>query len=230
MDYADRGKLYLVATPIGNLDDITLRALEILKESDYVLAEDTREADKLFQKYRIKKPTIAYTDQKNDSLSDKIIDDLDRGVDIALISDSGTPLISDPGYKLVRLLKNKGYEVISIPGPSSVTAALAASGLPSDKFVFLGFLPKSNKKRSEIISRYGNLEATLIIFESPYKIVDLIKECLEVLGNRPACLVKDLTKIYEKVQTSDLITLSQSEIKQKGEYILLIAKKENKEN
>jgi 16S rRNA (cytidine1402-2'-O)-methyltransferase len=219
------GNLYIVATPIGNLSDITLRALETLKTSDYILAEDTREANKLLNKYDISAPVIPYTDEKHTRMIGKIINNLNDGKNISLISDSGTPLISDPGFKLVAELKNKGFRIIPLPGANAVTAALSASGLPTDKFIFLGFLPKKGK-RKELISRYGNLDCTLIIFESSHKIRELLKEIYEILGNRKACVANDLTKLHEKIMTGNLNNLIEKDFKEKGEFILLVAKKD----
>lgn len=224
MDYASKGKLYLVSTPIGNLEDITLRAIEILKSCDYILSEDTRETNKMLKRYNIEKPSIPYTDQKHTKLIEKIITDLKDNKKIALVSDSGTPVISDPGFKLVRKLKELNFEVVPIPGANSITTALSASGLPSDKFIFIGFLPKKESKRNELISRYGNTDATLIVFESSYKIKSLIKETYKLLGNRKVCLAKDLTKAFEKVTTVDLKELMEINFKEKGEFVFLIAK------
>src|SRR3990167_6450804 len=154
------GKLFIIAGPIGNLEDITLRALNTLKSVDYVLSEDTRETDKILSKFDIKIPQISYRDQIHFKIFPKIAEMLEQGKNIGLMSDSGTPLISDPGYKLVSELRNRGYEIISIPGPSAIIAALSVSGLPTDKFIFLGFLPKKEHQRKQMLQKYVALDAT----------------------------------------------------------------------
>ncbi len=224
MDYVSKGKLYIVATPIGHLEDVTYRAVNVLSEVDLVLSEDTRETSKLLKKYNIEKPQISYTDQKHKKMINDIINRLSLGESIALTSDSGTPLISDPGFKLVERVKKEGFDVLSIPGPTAPIAALSISGLPSDKFLFLGFLPKSKEKRKNILQNYKEFEGSIIIFESPHKIRDLLNEVYEVLGNRAVSVLKDLTKKFERVITLDLEDLHVEELKERGEYVLIIAK------
>jgi len=230
MDYVSKGKLYIVATPIGHLDDVTYRAIAVLNEVDLILSEDTRETSKLLKKYSIEKPQISYTDQKHKGMIQDIVNRLNSGKFIALTSDSGTPLISDPGFKLVQRAKKEGFEVVSIPGPSSPIAALSVSGLPTDKFLFLGFLPKSKSKRQNILRDYEKFEGSLIIFESPYKINDLLKEVHVALGNRAVSVVKDITKKKKKIVTSHLENLLNEELIVKGEYILIVAKEGYKLN
>jgi len=230
MDYVSKGKLYIVATPIGHLNDITYRAVEVLKTVDLILSEDTRETSKILSKYKINKPQISYTDQKHQKMIEDIINRLNMGKNIALTSDSGTPLISDPGFKLVERVKRENLDVLSIPGPSSPIAALSASGLPTDKFLFLGFLPKSKSKRQKILEGYKYFDGSLIIFESPYKVKSLLIETQKVLGNRAVSLVKDITKKFEKITTAHLDNLLNDEIKEKGEYLLIIAKEGYKIN
>lgn len=193
-----KGKLYVVATPIGNLGDITFRAVDILKMVAFVLAEDTRESKKLFIRYEINTPLISYRDQNHEKMIEKILQKLDMGLDLALISDSGTPLISDPGYKLVRHLRQLNYEIISIPGSSALTSALSISGLPTDRFVFLGFLPKSDTKRENILKEYKDLHNTIVIYESPKRLLRLLFLLKEVLGDVDIFLAKDLTKLRER--------------------------------
>jgi 16S rRNA (cytidine1402-2'-O)-methyltransferase len=220
------GTLYIVSGPIGNLKDITHRALEILKEVDIVLSEDTRETDKLLKHYQLEKHQISYRDQNHKQIFPRIVEMLDQGQSVALVTDSGTPLISDPGFKLVRELKEQGFAVVSIPGPSAAISALSVSGLPTDKFTFLGFLPKNNNSRREIIEKHGKLDTTLIIYESPYRVIKLLFEIQEILGNRSVCLAKDLTKMYENVTTGKVEDLlkNKEEIKEKGEYVVLVSK------
>lgn len=199
-----KGTLYVVATPIGNLGDITFRAVETLKSVAFVLAEDTRESKKLFDRYGIPTQLISYRDQNHERIIEKIIEKLDMGLDLALISDAGTPLISDPGYKLVRDLKEKGYVIIALPGASAITSALSISGLPTDRFVFLGFLPKSDEKRKKIISEYRDLDNSIVIYESPNRITRLLKVMNEVLGDRKVFLAKDISKLREETFSGNI--------------------------
>ena len=157
----DKGKLYVVATPIGNLKDMSFRAIETLKSVIFILAEDTRETKKLLNEYDINTQLVSYRDQNHERMIGKILEKLDMGLNLALVSDCGTPLISDPGYRLVRDLRMKGYEILSIPGPSALTSAISISGLPTDSFSFLGFLPKSEGKREKILKKYLELGNTL---------------------------------------------------------------------
>lgn len=193
-----KGKLYVVATPIGNLADMTLRAVDILKKVPFILAEDTRESKKLLERYNIYTQLVSYRDENHDKVLEKILEKLNMGLDLALISDAGTPLISDPGYKLVKYLRENNFEVISIPGPSAVTAALAVSGLPTDRFVFFGFLPKSETKREKIISEYKDLHNTLVFYESPKRLLGFLDTVDKVLGDVNIFLAKDISKLREE--------------------------------
>ena len=193
-----KGKLYVIATPIGNLSDITFRAVSMLKKVPFILAEDTRESKKLLDKYDIQTKLISYRDQNHEKMVEKIQEKLDMGLDLALISDSGTPLISDPGYKLIKYLREQEYEVISIPGPSALISALSVSGLATDRFVFLGFLPKSDKKRIRILSDYKELHNTIVIYESPNRLMKLLELLKEELGDVTVSLSKDISKLREK--------------------------------
>lgn len=221
------GMLYVVAGPIGNLKDITLRALEILKSVDLILSEDTRETDKILKLYDIQTPQISYRDQNHAFVIKRITDELASRKKLALLSDSGTPLISDPGFKLVEEVMKRGFQVSAVPGPSAVVSALSVCGLPTDKFVFLGFLPKKTNQRHEVLSTYGALDATLTIYESPYRVRGLLDDIHKTLGDRTVCIVKDLTKMYEfvlKAKISDILK-NPDVIKEKGEYTILVAKK-----
>jgi 16S rRNA (cytidine1402-2'-O)-methyltransferase len=193
-----KGKLYVVATPIGNLSDITYRAVDVLKKVPFILAEDTRESQKLLDKYEIRGQLVSYRDENHDRVIEKILEKLDMGLDLTLISDSGTPLISDPGYKLVRYLREQEYEVVAIPGPSALISALSVSGLPTDRFVFFGFLPKSESRREKIISKYKDLHNSLIFYESPKRLLRFLDTLLEVLGDVNIFLAKDISKLREE--------------------------------
>jgi 16S rRNA (cytidine1402-2'-O)-methyltransferase len=193
-----RGKLYVVATPIGNLSDMTFRAVDILKKVAFVLAEDTRESKKLLEKYDIQTQLVSYRDENHERVLGKILEKLNMGLDLALISDAGTPLISDPGYKLVKYLRENDFDVISIPGPSALTAALSVSGLPTDRFVFFGFLPKSETRREKIISDYKDLHNTLVFYESPKRLITFLDTIYKVLGDVKIFLAKDISKLREE--------------------------------
>jgi len=195
----EKGKLYVVATPIGNLEDITLRAIRILKEVTFILSEDTRESKKLLDKYLIDTPLVSYRDQNHEKMICKILEKLDMGMNLALISDAGTPLISDPGFRLVKELLEKEYSVISIPGPSALTSAISISGLPTDKFVFLGFLPKSDERRKKLLKEYFHLENSIVIYESPKRLLRLLTLVLDEFGNREVFLAKDISKFREEI-------------------------------
>ena len=193
-----KGKLYVVATPIGNLSDVTFRAVDILKKVPFILAEDTRESKKLLEKYDIQTQLVSYRDENHERVLGKILEKLSMGLDLALISDAGTPLISDPGYKLVRHLRENDFEVISIPGPSALIAALSVSGFPTDRFVFFGFLPKSKIKREKIISEYKDLRNTLVFYESPKRLIGFLDTIYKVFGEVKIFLAKDISKLREE--------------------------------
>ena len=218
------GKLYIVASPIGNLEDISIRAINTLKEVDFILSEDTRETQKILNHFSISKPQISYRDQNHQVVVKRVIDILNDGLNLALLSDRGTPLISDPGFKLVRDVISSGFKVESIPGPSSVISALVVSGLPTDRFIFLGFLPKSESQRLEMLKKYGNLDSTLIIFESPFRIDKLLDEAKKSLGERDVVVAKELTKLHEEVYRFNLKDLDQQKIDTRGEFVVLISK------
>lgn len=216
--------LYIVATPIGNMQDITLRSLEILKSVDFIISEDTRETLKLLNFFNIKKKQISYRDENHFKVYSKILSLLKSGYSLALVSDRGTPLISDPGFKLVREVLKEGYKVESLPGPSSILTALVLSGLPTDKFLFLGFLPKTSQLRHKYLSKYGNLDATLILFEAPSRIIPVLNDIQATLGNRNVCIARELTKLNEEVYRFNLQDLEHQKIDLRGEFVILISK------
>lgn len=201
----EKGKLYIVATPIGNLKDITLRAIEILKSVDYIACEDTRKTGFLLKALEIERKSnlFSYYDQTEESKTPHLLNILNNGFDVALVSDSGTPLISDPGYKLVREVIKAGVKVESIPGPSAVISALVSSGLPPDKFLFLGFLPKKDGHRESLLTKVkdtnSELESTIIFYEAPHKLIKTLKTLEKVFGNINLTFARELTKIYEEV-------------------------------
>ena len=224
-----KGKLYVVATPIGNLEDITYRAVDILNSVSFILAEDTRESAKLLRRYNISTPLVSYRDQNHFKMIGKILEKLELGLNLALVSDSGTPLISDPGFKLVRELREKGYIVEAIPGPSALVSALSISGLPTDKFSFLGFLPKSNKRREDILRKYLELESTVVLYESPNRILALLGLLNVISKDCKVVLAKDLTKkreeLLQSIPNSLLSVLRKRGYDKKayGEFVVIIS-------
>jgi 16S rRNA (cytidine1402-2'-O)-methyltransferase len=221
------GKVFLVSTPIGNLGDITYRAVEILKSVPLIAAEDTRKTKILLSHFNISVPTISYYEHNHFSRIDNILKHLMDGQDIAVVTDAGTPGISDPAYKLVREAINIGAEIESIPGASSVLAALVSSGLPTDRFIFEGFLPpkKGRKKRLQVLKEES---ATIIFFESPKRISRTLSDVLSILGDRPAVVCRELTKMHEEIIRGTVSELSAyfSKREARGECVLLVGKDE----
>lgn len=223
-----RGTLYIISTPIGNMSDITLRAIETLKSVSLILSEDTRETSKVLNKYEITKPQLSYRDQNHRQVIERILGALEGGENIALVSDSGTPLISDPGFKLIEDAVKNNIEIISIPGPSAVISSLVVSGLPTDKFSFVGFLPKSSGQREKILRSYGSLDSTIIIYESPNRLVNLLNKIHEVLGDRKICVAGELTKLHENIKrgrASEIIKMFEEKAP-RGEFVVLVAKED----
>jgi len=222
------GSLYIVATPIGNLSDITLRAIEMLKNVDLVLAEDTRHSKKLFDHYEIKSPLTAFHEHNENEKTSGIISEINSGKSIALISDAGTPLISDPGYQLVSEAKKIGINVIPIPGPNAAIAALSSSGIASSSFSFFGFLPAKQASRLKLLKTKRSLDETIIFYESPKRILATIKDMMDVFGEtRRVCLAKELTKSFETILNDNLIALidylESDPSHQKGEFVLIVS-------
>lgn len=220
--------LYIVSTPIGNIGDISIRAVETLKQSDIILCEDTRVSAKLLAKYNITSTLYVYNDKKNHKQIDKfIIKSIGLGKIISLISDAGTPLISDPGYKIVKQIKEMGYFIDVLPGASSPIAALTLSGLPTDRFIFLGFLPKTDIGRVKIFTEFAKVNATLIFLERSTRILKSLNVALKVLGNREANISRELTKLFQESKTANLQILVESceQNLPKGEIVLLISGK-----
>ena len=222
------GTLFIVATPIGNLDDITFRAVEVLKSVDIILAEDTRHSKKLLSHLDILKPIRSFHEHNEREKTKAIIDEIHSGKSIALISDAGTPLISDPGYFLVAQAKKEDLKVVPIPGPSALITALSASGLASDSFTFLGFLPSKQTARVKLLKSLLNRNETSIFYESPKRILATLNDMQTIFGDsRKVCLAKELTKAFETIQTDSIpnlinyFTINQN--RQKGEFVILIS-------
>ena len=201
------GGLYIVATPIGNLKDITLRALSTLKAADLILAEDTRLSRRLLEHYGIATPLLSCHEHNEAERTPEILQQLQAGRRLALISDAGTPAVSDPGYRLVKAAAAAGFKVVPIPGASAAIAAVSAAGLPSNNFAFIGFAPKKYKARQEFLARYLSFPGTLVFYESPHRVTDLLQSLKEVFGDKPAVLARELTKIYEEFMRGDLSEL-----------------------
>lgn len=221
------GTLYIVATPIGNLEDITLRALRVLKEVDRIACEDTRHTRKLLEHYGISKPLVSYHEHNEAAATQSLIDRLLAGDSVALVSDAGTPLISDPGYRVAAAARERGIPVTPIPGPSALVAALAASGLPTDAFHFAGFLPARRAERRRVLEALGSVPATLVCYEAPHRIQETLADIEEVMGVRRVVLARELTKIHEEFLTGDARSLRETLAARpaiKGEITLLIAR------
>ncbi len=217
--------LYVVATPIGNLRDITLRALDVLRAADVVLAEDTRVAAKLLAAYDLKKPLLRYDDHAGPKVLPEIIERLHAGHIVAQISDAGTPLISDPGFRLVEIARETGVNVHPIPGASSVLAALCLAGLPTDRFLFAGFLPAKSAARKTALGELAAITASLVLFETGPRLHESLTDILAVLGDREACVCRELTKLYESAYRAPLSQLVDDPhlAEPKGEIVIVIA-------
>ncbi|HVU70117.1 MAG TPA: 16S rRNA (cytidine(1402)-2'-O)-methyltransferase [Ktedonobacteraceae bacterium] len=220
--------LYLVATPIGNLQDITLRALTTLREVDYVASEDTRKTGMLLKHFEISKPQIAFHEHNEDQAGRRIEDLLRQGNSVALVTDAGTPGIADPGFTLVRRAIQAGLAVTMIPGPTAFVMALVLSGLPVHSFTFRGFPPRKPGARRRFLEIDQHAPHTLIFYESPYRIEAFLRDALAVFGDREAALASELTKMFESVRRGTLTSLLEaaSQGKLKGEYIIVIAGKD----
>jgi 16S rRNA (cytidine1402-2'-O)-methyltransferase len=226
------GTLYIVATPIGNLEDITFRAVRILGEVDQIACEDTRQTRKLLDRYGISKPLVSYHEHNEKTRSEELLKELLAGKSIALVSDAGTPLISDPGYRLVKSARDAGVPVSPIPGPAALLAGLSASGLPTDLFLFLGFLPQKKGQRRKVLEAWKSLPVTLVFYEAPHRIVEALRDIAELLGPRTVVLARELTKIHEEFlrgTPSEIIAALAKHSSLRGEITLIIGKGESLE-
>jgi 16S rRNA (cytidine1402-2'-O)-methyltransferase len=226
ISYLPTMALFIVSTPIGNLEDISLRALRVLKESDLILCEDTRKTKLLLSHYQINKPLESFYEQNEDSKINLILNLLRKGRDISLVSDAGTPLISDPGFKLVRAAVKEGLKVVSIPGASAALTALASSGLPTNQFFFAGFLPKKEGKQNTFL-KFINLitetnPTTVIFYESPFRIEKTLKKLAEYFPEKELVVARELTKIHEEIVRGKAKDLAKTAIKAKGEFTILL--------
>jgi 16S rRNA (cytidine1402-2'-O)-methyltransferase len=222
---SDPGTLFILATPMGNLEDMTFRAVRLLKEADLIAAEDTRHSARLLSHYNIATPMTACHDHNEEKRTIDFIDQLLSGTTIALISDAGTPLISDPGFKLVRAAATANIPVVPVPGCNAAIAALSASGLPTDQFLFCGFLPKKQGQQIKALEGLKPRTATLVFYESPKRILTLVQRILMVFGDRDACLAREITKRHEefiRTPLSKLLTDLSNRDRVRGECVLMV--------
>lgn len=219
------GRLYLVSTPIGNLGDFSFRAVEILKSVHRILAEDTRHSRTLLDRYDIKTPMSSYHEHNEAKATPKLVERLLGGEDIALISDAGTPLLSDPGERLVKAAIDAGVTVIPIPGASAILSALVASGLPTDRFTFFGFLPRKGRERTQTLDEIASSRSTAILYEAPGRVAETLRELAERAGDRDAVVGRELTKQFEEFRRGTTASLSTyySETPVRGEVVILVA-------
>ncbi len=222
----DPGVLYVVATPIGNLEDLTIRALRVLEEADLVACEDTRRTGILLRSQKIPTPTTSYFEQNERWKGERILGELRQGRSVALVSDAGTPGISDPGYRLVRDARAEGLEVVPVPGPNAAVAALSVSGLPTDRFLFVGFLPSRAGPRRRALEELASVRPTLVFYESPVRATAALAAMAEVLGNRDAFLCREATKVHEEYLPGTLLEIRETlaaRDRVRGELVLVVA-------
>ena len=225
MDNPVAGKLFVVSTPIGNLEDVTLRALDVLRNCQLIACEDTRTTKKLLARYGVETPLTSYHEHNEVEKSPKLLERLKDGRNVALVSDAGTPSVSDPGWRLVNLSIKNNIEVVPIPGPSAVLSALVVSGLPADSFLFLGFFPKTSGKRKELLDSISCYPYTLIFYESAKRLRGSLEAMLETLGERRVCVAREMTKLYEEVlrgSFSEVISVLSERETIKGEVTVVV--------
>ncbi|HTC63991.1 MAG TPA: 16S rRNA (cytidine(1402)-2'-O)-methyltransferase [Candidatus Saccharimonadales bacterium] len=228
-DNSQTGCLYLVATPIGNLEDITLRAIRVLKEADLIACEDTRQTQKLLQHYSIHKEMVSYHSHNELTRAPELVIQLEQGAQVALVSDAGTPVVSDPGHRLVVLSLRHHIPVVPIPGPSAFVAALAASGLPSDEFLFVGFLPPRSGARRKKLDALKEEPRALVLYEAPHRLAETLEDAADILGTRHAVVAREVTKIHEEFLRGTLAELRDAakERAPRGEITLMIGPPED---
>ncbi len=216
------GTLFVVATPIGNLDDISPRALEALRNADVIACEDTRRTIKILNHFGIQKPMTSYHEFNEEEKAAELAKQLKNGTSVALVSDAGTPAIADPGYRLVRLCRQNNIPVVPIPGPNAGLAALSASGLPSDQFMFVGFLPAKKNARREKLIAVANVACTLIFYEAPHRIEESLEDLQEILGDRETCVAREITKLHEEFLFGTISDV-RPRIKPLGEFVVVVS-------
>lgn len=220
----ERGKLYIIGTPIGNLEDITLRAIRTLKEVDLIACEDTRRTQTLLNAYKISTRTISYHEHNEMTRAPELIIQMEEGSSLALVTDAGMPVVSDPGFRLVHLAVRHNIPVIPVPGASAFVAALAASGLPVDKFRFLGFLPSKKGERRKALEELKDATRTLVFYEAPHRLADMLKDAREILGDREIVVAREVTKVHEEFMRGTIATVLEDLKKRpaKGEITVLL--------
>ncbi len=216
------GTLFVVATPIGNLSDISRRALEALREVDLIACEDTRQTIKLLNHFGIEKPLTSYHEFNEQKKAEELAEMLAGNAKVAIVSDAGMPTISDPGYRVIRLCRERGIPVVAIPGPNAAVTALAASGLPSDEFLFVGFLPAKKNSRCEKLRKLMNVQCTLVFYEAPHRIEAALEDIHEVFGDREACIAREITKLHEEYLFGKLSEIRKN-VKTLGEFVVVVA-------
>lgn len=216
------GNLFLVATPIGNLGDISSRALEILQQVDLIACEDTRHTIRLLNHFNIHKPLTSYHEFNEIKKADELANRLAGETNIALVSDAGTPAISDPGYRLVRRCREQGIPVIPIPGPNAAITALSASGLPSDEFMFIGFLPAKTHARREKLTSLANSACTLVFYEAPHRIHEMLEDMHGIFGDREVCIAREMTKVHEEYVFGTLSNVKK-DVEARGEFVVVVS-------
>ena len=223
-NFSDRGLLYIVATPIGNLEDITLRAIRILKEVELIAAEDTRHTKKLLNAYKIETPLISLHQHNEREKSELIIAKMKGGMNVAYVSDAGTPCVSDPGYQLVSFAQAQNIRIVPIPGPSALITAMSAAGIPADNFSFCGFLPARENQRRLFLESLKDNERTIVFYESPTRFISTLKDIYGILGNREIVVARELTKIFEEIKRGEVIYFIKSygENKIRGEFTVIL--------
>lgn len=220
--YDDSASLYLIPTPIGNLDDITVRALKTLETVDFILCEDTRETGKLLSKYNIKKKLVSCHEFNEDKIKSNVVDELSKGMNIGLVTDQGTPIISDPGYIIAREVIRCGYNVISLPGATAFVPALTSSGISPSPFLFYGFLNAKNSKQKSELESLKNLKYTMIFYESVHRIKDTLSNMLEVFGDRNISINREISKIHEEICRGKISELIDLVDEMKGEFVIIV--------
>jgi 16S rRNA (cytidine1402-2'-O)-methyltransferase len=226
-DYSSRlaaGKLFVVGTPIGNLGDITLRALETLKSADLIACEDTRRTQKLLNHYKIETPTISYHEHNEMTRAPELILEMEEGSAVALVSDAGTPVLSDPGFRLVHLAVRHKIPVIPIPGPSALVAALTAAGLPMNEFIFTGFLPAKKSARRRTLTALAEVDKTIVFYEAPHRILEALRDIYDILGDREMVVAREVTKLHEEFLRGPLAKVRErlKERPPKGELTVIL--------
>ncbi len=228
--YNNSPSLYIIPTPIGNIEDMTIRGIKILRSVDYIFSEDTRETIKLLKKYAIKKPLIPYHKFNEDKVQNDIINKLSNGNSVALVSDRGTPCISDPGYVASYNAIKKGYNVISLPGPTAFVPALVMSGINPNNFLFYGFLDSKKTRKEKQLEELKSLKYTIIFYESPYRVIETINLIKEIFGDRNLCVSREISKKYEEIYRGTPDDILKELIDPKGEFVIIVEGEKKLEN